>query len=422
MKRIYTPTKRKKILIVDDDETVASIYRNKFEDEQFAVDVASNGERALQLLEESPVDLVILDSSLPGMNGVELLQAIRSRPGSAALPVIVFSNAYVPGLTQAVSAAGASRCVKKSDCTPRQMVKLVRAAIDPSFGPGPAPARKQPDRIDETELNDLEKAFQANLVADFLANTPQKILNLRNGYREFVNANLENLRLVELSEMHQEARFLAGAAGIAGFHKIAELTSALESLLDQLSNKPAKITPSVIRTIAQAVDSLAALVNGSTNYEIEKTIVPAVLVVDDEAISRETICSALEKADLAVIGLEDPMAAEQVLEGTHFDLIFLDVEMPGLSGIELCAKIRKMMMNRATPVVFVTAHSDFGNRAKSSLSGGNDFIAKPVLPGELAVKALTWLFMERLTPVPTMKIAPAGRNVTQPQALKALAG
>src|SRR5450432_4111077 len=216
MKRIYTPTKPKKILIVDDDETVASIYRSKFEDEQFDADVASTGERALQLLEESPVDLVILDSSLSGMNGVELLKAIRSRPGSATLPVIVFANAYVPGLIQAVSAAGASRCVKKSDCTPWQMVEFVRAAIDPSAGPAPALALKQPHGIDETELDDFEKAFQAKLVADFLANTLQKILKLRNGHRTFVNAKLENLRLAELCEMHRQARLLAGAAGIAG--------------------------------------------------------------------------------------------------------------------------------------------------------------------------------------------------------------
>ena len=50
--------------------------------------------------------------------------------------------------------------------------------------------------------------------------------------------------------------------------------------------------------------------------------------------------------------------------------------------------------NRATPVVFVTSHSDFGNRAQSALSGGNDFIAKPFLVVELVVKALTYLFKE----------------------------
>jgi FixJ family two-component response regulator len=45
-------------------------------------------------------------------------------------------------------------------------------------------------------------------------------------------------------------------------------------------------------------------------------------------------------------------------------------------------------------VVFVTAHSDFGSRAQSTLKGGNDFIAKPFLLVELAVKALTCLFKE----------------------------
>src|ERR1041385_1053291 len=387
MKRIYTPTKRKKILIVDNDETVTSAYRNKFEEQRFDVDVATNEERASQLLEESAADLVILDLSLPGMNGVEVLKTIRSGPGSGAFPVIVFANAYVPGLMQAALAAGASRCVKKSDCTPGQMGEFARESIDPSTGPEPALACKQPHKIAEAGLDNVERAFEANLIADFLANTPEKLLRLRNAYRTFANAELENLRLIELCEMQQQARLLSGAAGISGFREIAELTSALEGLLDQLSKKPAKITPSVIRTIAQAVDLVATLFGVSTNHETEKTIVPAILVVDDEAISRETICSALEKAELAVTNLEDPMAAERVLEETRFDLIFLDVEMPGQSGIELCAKIRKMTTNRTTPVVFVTAHSDFGNRAKSSLSGGNDFIGKPILPMELTVKA-----------------------------------
>jgi DNA-binding response OmpR family regulator len=68
--------------------------------------------------------------------------------------------------------------------------------------------------------------------------------------------------------------------------------------------------------------------------------------------------------------------------------------MPGQTGLELCVSIRAMATNRATPVVFVTSHSDFGRRAQSTLSGGNDFIAKPFLLVELAVKALIWLFKE----------------------------
>jgi DNA-binding response OmpR family regulator len=81
--------------------------------------------------------------------------------------------------------------------------------------------------------------------------------------------------------------------------------------------------------------------------------------------------------------------------------------------------IREMATNRATPVVFVTSHSDFGSRAQSTLSGGNDFIAKPFLLVELVVKALTWLFKESPQPLSTATAqnsapAEAGSHELQP--------
>jgi DNA-binding response OmpR family regulator len=95
--------------------------------------------------------------------------------------------------------------------------------------------------------------------------------------------------------------------------------------------------------------------------------------------------------------------------------------MPGQTGLELCVNIREMATNRATPVVFVTSHSDFGSRAQSTLSGGNDFIAKPFLLVELVVKALTWLFKETAQPLSTTTAqnsppAEAGSHGLQPSA------
>jgi CheY-like chemotaxis protein len=395
MKRIYTPAKQKKILIVDDDQVVANVYQKKFESERYDVEVASNGEHALEKIKEALVDLVILDFSLPGMNGVEVLKAIRSRSGAEALPVIVFLNPYLIGQVQAAGEAGATKCVTKSDCTLRQALELVREALatSPSNAAGADDANRAPSAQSEME-------FQAQMVAIFFENAPQRIKTLRAGYHAFANSQQENLRLAELFEMHRQARLVAGTAGIGGFRKIARLACALEALLLQLHGKPANITPSVTRTIAHAVDLLAALLDHAISPESEASVSPAILVVDDEIISREAICSAIEKANFRPVSVDDPMVAGPLLEQTHFDLIFLDVEMPGQSGLDLCASIRKMATNRATPVVFVTAHSDFATWAQSSLSGGNDFIAKPFLSVELAVKALTWLFKEKLQPVP----------------------
>ena len=85
-----------------------------------------------------------------------------------------------------------------------------------------------------------------------------------------------------------------------------------------------------------------------------------------------------------------------MLAQNRFDLIFLDVDMPGMSGFELCTKLRQLPAHKKTPVIFVTGLTDFESRTNSTMSGGNDFIAKPFLFMELAVKALVYVLRGRL--------------------------
>jgi CheY-like chemotaxis protein len=70
--------------------------------------------------------------------------------------------------------------------------------------------------------------------------------------------------------------------------------------------------------------------------------------------------------------------------------------MPGMTGYELCAKLRALPQHKKTPVVFVTSLNDFDNRTSSTMAGGNDFIAKPFLFIELTVKALIHVLRGRL--------------------------
>jgi len=85
-----------------------------------------------------------------------------------------------------------------------------------------------------------------------------------------------------------------------------------------------------------------------------------------------------------------------LLSEKPFDLVFLDVDMPGMNGYELCAKLRGLPLHKKTPVVFVTGLNDLESRANSMVSGGSDFIAKPFLFIELAVKALVYLLRCRV--------------------------
>ena len=93
-----------------------------------------------------------------------------------------------------------------------------------------------------------------------------------------------------------------------------------------------------------------------------------------------------------------PNAALNLLSENKFDLVFLDVDMPGMTGFELCTKLRALPQHKKTPVVFVTALSDFDSRTSSMMAGGNDFIAKPFLFIELTVKALIHVLRARLQP------------------------
>ena len=85
----------------------------------------------------------------------------------------------------------------------------------------------------------------------------------------------------------------------------------------------------------------------------------------------------------------EPSAALEALAEEHYDLIFLDVNLPQMDGFALCSLIRQLPGYGTTPVIFVTGMSSLENRVQSSLSGASDFVGKPFNLHELNVKTLT---------------------------------
>lgn len=81
----------KKILLVDDEESIQLLYHEEFHDDGYEVVAARNGEEALQKYKDSPPDIVILDIQMPGMNGIEVLRQMKMM--NEEIPVIL-SSAY----------------------------------------------------------------------------------------------------------------------------------------------------------------------------------------------------------------------------------------------------------------------------------------------------------------------------------------
>src|SRR5499427_6514213 len=134
----------KKILIVEDDQIVANIYRNKFSVEGYEVEVALDGQAGMEMLHTFRPDAVVLDLMLPKMNGVDFMKHIRAKSDFQKLPVIVFSNTYLTNMVQEAWKAGATKCLSKANCTPKQVIEVLRTTLNLNGTSTPAsmPARQ----------------------------------------------------------------------------------------------------------------------------------------------------------------------------------------------------------------------------------------------------------------------------------------
>lgn len=402
----------KKVLIIEDDQIVGNIYRNKLRVEGFNVELALDGESGYELLKSYEPDVLLTDLVLPKSTGVDFIRKMRSEPKFSKTPIIVFSNTYLTNMVQEAWKAGATKCLSKSSCTPKQVIEVIRTVLaggvpdSSSVVPKPVapstgktttePAASPPPSASPatTQLSDSE--FLDDLRKSFIATMPETLTTLRTLIKNLTKADNEAARVTQAKELYRRIRTLTGNAAVAGLASIAQLTDALEALLKELCDKPANFNPSTLRTVASAMDFLGWLFDRAAAPGADLLTEARVLVVDDELLSRRAITFALDRAKLKSISAEDPVVALKMLSETSFDLIFLDVDMPGMTGFELCTRIRSLPRYKKTPVVFVTSLTGFESRANSTMSGGNDFIAKPFIFVELAVKALIYVIRARM--------------------------
>jgi len=394
----------KKILIIEDDQIIANIYRNKLAVEGYQVEVTLDGEGGLKLMRTFRPDAIVLDLMLPKMSGVEVIRQIRSETEFSKLPIVVFSNTYLTNLVQDAWKAGASKCVSKINCPPKELLQMMRQIVGGGDAvPQSRPARPATERAPQSKpalsSSEADAAFQAELRKTFIESLPSTLVALRTGLQGLIKASGEVARLKYIHELYCRVHSVNGNAGISGLTQIAHLAAALEALLKELYEQPQNINSSTLRTVAAAVDFLGFLFERGTRQDQQDIPTANILVVDDEDLSRRAIIYALEKAQLQAVIAEDPNTALKLLGETAFDLVFLDVNMPGMTGYELCSKLRALPPHKKTPVVFVTVLSGFDNRASSTMAGGNDFIAKPFLFIELTVKALIHVLRGKLKPV-----------------------
>src|SRR5687767_10870580 len=119
--------------------------------------------------------------------------------------------------------------------------------------------------------------------------------------------------------------------------------------------------------------------------------IATILVVDHDSSGRERLCSSFERAGYRALGAEDAPSALLLLHQDPFDLILLDLEMPGVDGLALCRLLRAQPATSKLPVIALAGHDLDSQKIEAFAAGADDYIAKSSSAGDIVSRSASHL-------------------------------
>lgn len=271
-----------------------------------------------------------------------------------------------------------------------------------------APGALQPAWENHPDENrEDSKAAGEDPVAGFFQLAPQRLAE--------IHTVLKELDLTGPLETRQEALFKAHGLVCSLKEKSTsfelrpawQLISSLELLIKRVADKPKDLTASIIRTFATGIDMLHEVCVPGVRSMLLIDPPIRILAVDDDPLCRRALQFALAKANFLTDLAEDGEKAVDLALVNTYDVVFMDIQMPGTDGLTACGLIHQTKKNPDVPVVFVTVQTDFDTRAEARLMGGSDLMSKPFLVFELTVRAVIYATRNRLQASRAGRTAPA---------------
>ena len=118
-----------KILLAEDDIQLVEMYKRKFQLEGFEVQIAEDGQQALDLLETFTPDIAILDIMMPKVTGLEVLKEIRNNPNTKDMLVVMLTNLGSETTAEEIYKLGATEYIVKADMTPLEASNKIKEIL-----------------------------------------------------------------------------------------------------------------------------------------------------------------------------------------------------------------------------------------------------------------------------------------------------
>jgi diguanylate cyclase (GGDEF)-like protein len=383
--RPVLPERQFRVLVAEDNRTNQMVAAGMLAMNGCVCEFAADGVEAVRAAQRERFDLILMDCSMPEMDGYEATAHIRLAElalGRRTPLVAMTANTQV-GDAEKCLAAGMDDYLAK----PITLVEL-RQKLEkwlPHGGLPAAPAHTAtrggnthqsnhagPSPVDPAVFDKLREVLGDTLphaITPYLEDTPGCLDELE----QAVHAG-------DMDTARARAHALKGSSGNFGADTLAGLAFQAEQFA--AAREAAQIVP-LLAPLRAHYETLAAFLHGEisgvhTDVYQSMDDTPQVLVVDDDRSTRSTLRHTLQRDGFRVEEAADGAQALAMLARFQPDVILMDAMMPVMDGFTACARMQELPNGGDVPVLMITALQDNSSVERAFAAGASDYIPKPI--------------------------------------------
>ncbi|QYR53307.1 hybrid sensor histidine kinase/response regulator [Lysobacter soyae] len=384
------------LLVIEDDPNYASVLRDLGRSRGFKVLVANRGAEGLRLAREFKPVAITLDVFLPDMLGWTVLSRLKQDQETRHIPVQVVT--VEDERQQSMERGAFSYLAKPSD------TGTIDAALE-RIRQYSLPRVKrllvvEDDPVERMSIGELIR--HDDVAVDMVGTGEDALAALHSGKFDCVvlDLKLPDMSGFDLLERIADQPEWSDLPVVVhtGKDLTAEeevrLRKAAKSVVIKGVESPERLLDETALFLHRVIDNLPPGKQAMVKRLHDSNEILAgkrVLVVDDDIRNIFALSTLLERQGIEVVSANNGQEAITQVEKEHFDLILMDIMMPGMDGYETTKTIRENPAYRALPIIALTAKAMKGDREKCMEAGASDYMAKPVVTDQLLSMLRNWM-------------------------------
>ncbi len=407
------------LLLIEPDKETAALLQTMLAGPGRAVSVVRTAAEARNLLEQTPVALIIMELNLPDEDGRNLLLWLRGRSRTASTPIVVLADQSEPHVKVECYALGADSYFEKPFDPVNFMATVLahlarhtmRQGVDPLTGVLDRAALEEafeharhvypPDRfpicvalIDFDNLQAINQQYGPDIADAVLQQGVQLLVSLLRPSDLIGRWTSDDFCVLFLNTTPAEAARILERALLAlrqlpfQGRQTQQFFASFSACILQVNNPNVTLE----RLVSQAQQCLERLDDQRPGCIItpETPVTPKkrrVLVIEDDEDIATLIRFRLTRDGFEIVHFDNGREALAWAQQHPADLVILDIKLPGIDGFELLQQLRQIPAYRSTPVIILSCMHQEQHVLRGFELGADDYIVKPFSPIELSARA-----------------------------------